>query len=1520
MNSTVLPFDQSHAFLIGINDYENVSPLSTAVNDANEIAEILREHHGFRVHGPLLNPGKKEILRYLKKTVVPAVGKDDRIFFYYAGHGIALDGETGPNGYLVPKDAKRNDVKSMLPMHEIHEIMDSLDCRHGLLIFDCCFAGAFKWSSGYRSLMFDLPDVIYEERLYQYTQDPAWQVITSSASDQKAVDIMCNRILGFREERDDSPNSPFAQALMDGLMGEADVIPAKGGDGVITATELYTYLRDRVEDETTEKAIRQTPSMFSLGKHDKGQFIFLHPKHRLNLPPMPKRNPYMGLNSYNEEDQLFFYGRDRVIQALATKILEQALTVVSGASGTGKSSVIKAGLIPLMRDQGWQVLPIIRPGQDPLDVLHTEIPSIDEYMSQYTPSLLFIDQYEELVTQCLHPVERHSFEKTLKDWMEQYPLLRVIVSIRSDFEPLFSQTTLASLWNSGRYTVPSFKQGELREVIMKPTLQEVLFFEPSSMVDTLVDAVNQAPGALPLLSFTLSELYHAYINSGRTDRSLTLEDYKKLGGVIGALSMRANAIYDQLEPDFQKSMRKLILRMVFFDGEKNASRRVLEDQMTFTDADETERMALIARQLVNARLLSTGRDEDGEIYFEPAHDALIHSWAQLQQWIMTEGKSKLVLMYKLSLSLADYQDNIGTNKAKDYLWHQHPRLNELYAELQSGDHPFNVAEENFIRQSFKRKIGRKRRSRAWAGATIVLLSIALGISTRQSYTLNNQAQRLQQMQQSSMSNLASLMTSQDINVATKIAVETYEMDQKSLLGHKSLLKAAYKMQVDNGPYTRLERLSDHSTLEFRSFLEENGQIRGAEITDSETRICTWDFQSGKMVQSFKAAAFSIIDFMMDNPDSYPRPDSVSYNMLSTLAGSGETLRYGIYSSDRSRMLGLSTSGKIVVFNSLGKALAHFSAVSPSKSAYFSPSGRYIASEHFDGYLRIWDLESMENTSSAISQFHMQGKVNAIHFSPNGDRLAAVSNNGQTYIHSLKDSSKDIFWSDSLSPKLNTVAFSPDGNHLLTGGSDRRIRIRSSLGKLKAITPPHPKAVKKAQFGFDDTTIYSISYTQLSVFNLQGDSLKTSIYFGRDSTAKHHYVIEDFALSPHGDTLVTVTPWADGARRWTFTQQDFGQPLNGQENQRLGVNLGNGSFTTFSPDGNRFLIGDRTQRELLVYNREETLLFKLKSHFSTPIKAVYSPDNKFIISAYSDNSVEIWDESGEEITAFYPHTSSITDIAVDPAGNYFATSGSDSTVKIWPLSPLYLQQALGKTANQDLTPIEKIAFLNYGIEQFDQDSMNNTDALSAARYLHQHGRTNEAKPFFQYVSDSTLLTIEEKSRYLDFGPAQFIQTHASKAEILEAARYFHREGKSVKAQRLYTEAHKTDSLRPQFTIEEQLTYMGLTKNDFETSTDKSKVLDAARYFIAQDSLLGLRLYAHAETLHGQLNWEAFTPQERIQHLGYDLECFIETNRDTSDLNLVIEYYQHYADSQTEPDAVNRLRQAKEKLIREIKLGK
>lgn len=361
-------FRRSLAVVVGINAYRRrVVPLRSARPDAVAVADALSRDHGFEVwrfldHDADLRP----LLTLLHDQLPEALTADDRLLFYFAGHGIALDSDAGPAGYLVPADAVRLDRHELLPMHVVHSALARLPIRHAFVILDCCFAGTFRWAQTRDVGSHD--DKVYRERYEHYIESRAWQVLTSAARDQRALDVVAHH----RDEQG-RRHSPFASALLKGLAGDADYTK----DHVITADELAVYVRERVAPDAKRAGIRQVPQLFSLDRHDGGQFVFQVPNRPVVLKPAPDldedKNPYRGLAPFQDgpRDRALFFGRARLVEQLLDTVVTHRLTVVVGASGSGKTSLVQAGVVPELRDRGWTTLPIRRPGREPLVVLAT---------------------------------------------------------------------------------------------------------------------------------------------------------------------------------------------------------------------------------------------------------------------------------------------------------------------------------------------------------------------------------------------------------------------------------------------------------------------------------------------------------------------------------------------------------------------------------------------------------------------------------------------------------------------------------------------------------------------------------------------------------------------------------------------------------------------------------------------------------------------------------------------------------------------------------------------------------------------------------------------------------------------------------------------------------------------------------------------------------------------------------------------------------------------------------------------
>ena len=402
----ITSFKRSLAVVIGINQYQNKIPkLQTARRDAEVLAQILAKEHQYDeviliTDETECKPTLKNLLTLLEERLPKEIQptKDDRLLFYFAGHGIARDSDKGPAGYLVPQDADLEKNENLLPMQKLHECLTALSCRHLLVILDCCFAGTFRWSTARLATV--IPTVIRKEHYDRFIKSPAWQAITSAAHNQEALDIL-------RDNRGGINHSPFALALFKALRGEGDVIPAakngkSAGDGVISATELYLYLRDHVETASNES---QTPGIWTLSKHDRGEYIFLVPGADPKLKPAPKlnekNNPYRGLQSFEEEHSQLFFGRKELVDELYEKVSHTSslLTVVLGNSGFGKSSLVKAGLIPYLHQnhsQEWYILKPMRPSESPFTALARTILLITNnneiVVSKQLDDLHFLDE------------------------------------------------------------------------------------------------------------------------------------------------------------------------------------------------------------------------------------------------------------------------------------------------------------------------------------------------------------------------------------------------------------------------------------------------------------------------------------------------------------------------------------------------------------------------------------------------------------------------------------------------------------------------------------------------------------------------------------------------------------------------------------------------------------------------------------------------------------------------------------------------------------------------------------------------------------------------------------------------------------------------------------------------------------------------------------------------------------------------------------------------------------------------
>lgn len=268
-------FRRSLAVVIGIDRYgEGISPLRSAVADATAVAQAL-ERGGFETW-PVLGADASlhRLLAVLRQELPQALGPDDRLVFYFAGRGVASDGDRAPTGYLVPADARRADRGGFLALDVLYGELAKLPVRHAFLVLDCCFSGLRQPSRAVAPAL----AMRYREHYDRYLACAAWQVLASVTDDRFALDL-------FAIDRGEGrgAHSPFARALLDGLAGGADRMHR----ALITADDLAAYVRDR----SAPGAATPLAQQFVLGRHAEGQFVFEVPGRDVALQPAPPLDP-----------------------------------------------------------------------------------------------------------------------------------------------------------------------------------------------------------------------------------------------------------------------------------------------------------------------------------------------------------------------------------------------------------------------------------------------------------------------------------------------------------------------------------------------------------------------------------------------------------------------------------------------------------------------------------------------------------------------------------------------------------------------------------------------------------------------------------------------------------------------------------------------------------------------------------------------------------------------------------------------------------------------------------------------------------------------------------------------------------------------------------------------------------------------------------------------------------------------------------------------------------------------------
>ncbi|TXR96350.1 hypothetical protein EAO73_33065 [Streptomyces sp. col6] len=444
--------------------------------------------------------------------------------------------------------------------------------------------------------------------------------------------------------------------------------------------------------------------------------------------------PYRGLARFETSDSGLFFGRDRVIAPLAALVAEKRFTVLCGPSGSGKSSLLRAGLIPRLRRPGAEpagrpaVIRVLTPGPRPATA-HAEALSTG---AAGGPALIVVDQFEELFTLCADPAERARFVDGLLDAARSGHGHRVLIAIRADFYGHLAQDRrLADAAGDGALLLGPMNQDELRESITGPAAARGLLVE-RALTARIIDELGEQPGSLPLMSHALLETWRR-----RHGRTLTEAAYVATGGLAGAIARTAEDCYEGLTPAQRETVHHVLLRLVTPGlGTQDTRRPVTRAELGVPVGEDTEAggdVAVVLERLGRARLVTLGHDT-----VDLAHEALLTAWPRLRGWI-DEDRERLRLHRRLTEAAAGWQE-LGGDPGALYRGARLSAATESFGPGPADARALSPLERRFLAASTRASAREQRTRRLRGGALSVLLVLAL-LASLVAWQQNRQGER-----------------------------------------------------------------------------------------------------------------------------------------------------------------------------------------------------------------------------------------------------------------------------------------------------------------------------------------------------------------------------------------------------------------------------------------------------------------------------------------------------------------------------------------------------------------------------------------------------------------------------------------------------------------------------------------------------------------------------------------------------------------------------------------------------------
>jgi WD40 repeat protein/serine/threonine protein kinase/DNA-binding SARP family transcriptional activator len=993
-------------------------------------------------------------------------------------------------------------------------------------------------------------------------------------------------------------------------------------------------------------------------------------------------NPYKGLRPFLEADASDFFGRENLVAQLVTRLPNSRFLAVVGPSGSGKSSVVKAGLIPALRQgalpgsENWYIAEMV-PGTHPLKELelallgiavdppasliepmerddHGMLRTIRRVLPEGEDSQLFlvIDQFEELFAMVENEGRRSHFINSLLHAIQapRTPL-RVLVTLRADFydRPLQYQL-LAELFKQNSELVLPLNRDELLWAIQEPARQVGVKFEEGLVAEILADIGDQ-PGALPMVQFAMTELFTARENGSMTRRS-----YREIGGVLGAMTRRAEEIYNPLSLNQQELARQVLLRLVMPGEDVEVTRRrvrLTELQQLAEGMGDGNPAALldeILDQFGAARLLTFDHDPaTREPTVEVAHEALMRTWERLRNWL-DQSRDDIRLQGLLSAAVSDWekanQDESfllqGTRLERFKNWHHETHLALMPGEIKfleasqaaqarreqeevdrrqrELDTARDLAKSEHQRALDQAQAAARLRLRAWLLAFALIVSVLLGLSAlnagQQALANEALAERSAIVSQSlaMASGASAAVADNNIDQALSLAIAANQIEDPPSFSQRVLY------DVSLGPATIKQIIGGGG---WRWSLDVHPDSHLVASGADDDRVILWDYTTGEEIRALEGEHSDSIGDLVFTRD-------------------GKYLLSGAY--DDWMVLWEVETGKPVrrMFNPTGDV----------NGLDISPDGSLVIAGTEYGVATLWDLHSGDQTGEFVHNPELQ--VLPVKFSPDGRLAATGSEDGTVVIWDI-NTQVPVHKLATMDGVIFALDFSPDGKILAAGGSSDEIRLyETETGQPVGRLPGHPDWIFDLDFSPDGSQLLVAARDgAILVWGVDDQRLLLTRYGKEGRTLSANWI----------DSQTVITSASTGNLRvWTLKDERILKELPKAEIL---------SSTAFSTDQRVAALGLRGNIQLHDMETGQ-VISRITSGKGDVTALAFSPNESQLLSASIDGhplspviSLVLWDtKTGNEIRRFNGHTGRIHRLSFSPDGGSFLSVSDDRQVILW----------------------------------------------------------------------------------------------------------------------------------------------------------------------------------------------------------------------------------------------------------------